>query len=314
MADKAPPFPTSQVTIPAYSDNYPLGGYVVNPKEPSQESPVMVVATATAVPCKFYLPYLWFLASQGISGVAFDYRGTHSSLQTKTMIGSNVTAEDWGTKDLAGVLEFTAATFPGKKIVHFGHSVGGHIMPWPHNRDLISHAITLGTQNAFYHLTPFRHRHQVFWNVMVPGACSIFGYFPGSKLQIVGDAPVGVMKEWRSWAYNPAYIAGMDDVRRERYQKFDKPILAISADDDEYATRLGVQLFHEKLASPVQFWHIEHSDLPGKFPIRHVGFLLPIFAKTLWPQTVPFIKSGVLPDVSTLKPSTPPTTDLHCRL
>jgi len=213
------------------------------------------------------------------------------------------------------VIEFIVSEFPDRKLVHFGHSVGGHIMPWAPNRDKVSHAVTLGTQNAFYLLTPFRYRHQHFWNVVVPGASSIWGYFPGSKLQIVGDVPVGVMKEWRSWATNPRYIAGISEERKQSYKNFDKPVLAISVDDDEYATRLGVQLFHEMLGSKVQFWHIEHNSVPGKNPIRHVGFFLPNYAKTLWPRTVEFIKTGVLPSEEQLQPYyTPPTTDLRCRL
>lgn len=33
--------------------------------------------------------------------------------------------------------------------MHIGHSVGGHVMPLPHNAHKISHAITVGAQNAF---------------------------------------------------------------------------------------------------------------------------------------------------------------------
>lgn len=56
-------------------------------------------------------------------------------------------------------------------------------------------------------MTSFRSRHQIFWNVAVPAASSIFGYFPGSKLRIVGDLPTSVMQEWRAWANQPYYVA-----------------------------------------------------------------------------------------------------------
>lgn len=61
----------------------------------------------------------------------------------------------------------------------------------------------------FYPLTPFRSRHQIFWNVAVPAASSIFGYFPGSKMKIVGDLPSTVMQSWREWANKPFYVASM---------------------------------------------------------------------------------------------------------
>ena len=38
--------------------------------------------------------------------------------------------------------------FPNKKFVQIGHSAGGHVMPMPQNRNEISHAMTVGTQNA----------------------------------------------------------------------------------------------------------------------------------------------------------------------
>jgi len=102
--------------------------------------------------------------------------------------------------------------------------------------------------------------------------------------------------------------------RRERYDAFKAPVLAISVDDDEYATRLGVQLLHSSLHVPVQFWHIDHNDVPGKRPIRHVGFFTKTYASTLWPQTLPYLLSGELPKVEDLKPHTPAESDLQCRL
>lgn len=81
-----------------------------------------------------------------------------------------------------------------------------------------------------------------------------------------------------------------------------------------YATRLGVQLLHREISSKVQFWHIDHNDLPRKLPLRHVGFFFPHHGKVLWPQTLPFLFSGELPAIETLQPHAPSETDLLCRL
>ena len=40
------------------------------------------------------------------------------------------------------------SNYPNRRIVHIGHSVGGHVMPLPYNAHKISHAVTVGTQNA----------------------------------------------------------------------------------------------------------------------------------------------------------------------
>jgi len=212
MASPKLPKLTTAVQVLAHEDGYPLFGLLTVPEEEKMKntSPVVILAPATAVPCGFYLAYLLFLAQHGIPSITFDWRGTHNSRSAPC----SATLTDWGTKDLAGVITFISERFPSRRVVHFGHSVGGHVMPLPHNAHKISHAITIGTQNAFYPLTPFRTRHQIFWNVAVPAASSIFGYFPGSKLRIVGDLPVGVMQEWRSWAQHPGYVAERSEKNR----------------------------------------------------------------------------------------------------
>ena len=47
------------------------------------------------------------------------------------------------------MIDFITAKYPKRKLVHIGHSVGGHVMPLPHNAHKISHAITVGAQNAY---------------------------------------------------------------------------------------------------------------------------------------------------------------------
>jgi len=311
------PRQTSIVSVPAYEDGLLLKALLTVPSEEAEKTypdgPVVVMAAATAVPCRFYLPFLCYLAEQGIASITLDWRGTHSNLEG-SMSESRATVFDWGMKDLAGVIEYISTKYPKRKLVHIGHSVGGHVMPLPHNAHLISHAITVGTQNAFYPLTPFRSRHQIFWNVAVPAASSIFGYFPGSRLKIVGDLPATVMQSWRSWANKPFYVASMSPLTEERYKSFKGPVLAISVDDDEYATRLGVQLHHQQLSSKVQFWHLDHNDMPSKLPIKHVGFFFSHHGKILWPQTLSFLRSGELPSIDALQPHAKPEKDMLCRL
>jgi hypothetical protein len=103
-------------------------------------------------------------------------------------------------------------------------------------------------------------------------------------------------------------------VSRKSYEDFQSPVLAISTDDDEYATRLGVQLLHQGLGGHIQFWHIQHNEVPGKLPIRHAGFFFRAFSKTLWPQTLSYLQSGDLPAVESLQPPSPPHEDFRCRL
>lgn len=60
------PRQTSIVTVSAYEDGLILKALLTVPSEEvasnsEDRGPVVLLATATAVPCRFYLPYLCFL-------------------------------------------------------------------------------------------------------------------------------------------------------------------------------------------------------------------------------------------------------------
>ena len=111
-------------------------------------------------------------------------------------------------QDLPAMIDFMKERFPTRRLVFIGHSVGGHIMPLPDNADKLSHCMTVGTQNAYYPLTPFRYRYGYLWSVLVPASTQMFGYYPGNKLGIIGAVPTTIMQSWRAWATHPLYVRG----------------------------------------------------------------------------------------------------------
>lgn len=62
------PRQTSIVTVPAFEDGLILKALLTVPSEDAAsnlvDGPVVLLATATAVPCRFYLPYLCFLVKK----------------------------------------------------------------------------------------------------------------------------------------------------------------------------------------------------------------------------------------------------------
>lgn len=94
---------------------------------------------------------------------------------------------------------------------------------------------------------------------MVPASTQMFGYYPGSKLRIIGEVPTSIMLEWKSWATHPLYARGRHlpegcaspfpllawtaltgcstdgDTTEDLFMQFKQPVLAVSLDDDEYA-------------------------------------------------------------------------------
>ena len=66
-ASSKPPYPTTDIKINSIGDNFPLTCTLVHPESTTDEDPLVIIAPATAVPRKFYIPYMWFLVCRNIN-------------------------------------------------------------------------------------------------------------------------------------------------------------------------------------------------------------------------------------------------------
>src|SRR5262249_33162279 len=113
---------TGRTVQVAATDGVRLTATVWDPSAPSSRT--VVIASATGVKRRYYAPFASWLAKQGFSVVTFDYRGIGDSRSND----ATPTMHDWGERDLAGVLAWTASELGAGRASILGHSVGGQLI------------------------------------------------------------------------------------------------------------------------------------------------------------------------------------------
>jgi predicted alpha/beta hydrolase len=121
----------------------------------------------------------------------------------------------------------------------------------------------------------------------MPVATRLFGYFPGRRLNKVGDLPAGVMLQWRKWCLDPHYSVGAEgEGARLSYSRVGFPVRALSITDDELMTLRGTHnLINLYTNAPRSVELIAPADVQAR-RIGHFGFFREQFMQTLWPRSL----------------------------
>ncbi len=244
----------------------------------------VLVAPAMGVPQSFYRPLAEWLAGEGLDVATFDYRGMGRSRRAP-LRGFRTDIFDWARLDCAAALEALAARAPGVPLYWIGHSLGGQILPFVPNRERIAKAVTVATGSGYWRENSPALRRKVWWlwYFVAPAAVAAFGYFPGSKLGMVGDLPAGVLNQWRRWCLDPEYAVGVEgDAVRAQYAAVRTPIVSLSFHDDEFMSARNIESIHGfYVNAPRRMKRIAPRDI-GAPRIGHFGFFRRDFEHSLW--------------------------------
>jgi predicted alpha/beta hydrolase len=175
---------------------------------------------------------------------------------------------------------------PGVPLYWIGHSLGGQILPFVPNRERLAKAITIAAGSGYWieNAVPLRRRVWFLWFFVAPLLTSLFGYFPGAKLGMVGDLPGGVLWQWRRWCLNPEYAVGDGEEVRARYEAVRTPIVSLSFTDDELMSARNIESLHGfYAAAPRTMKRLAPRDV-GVSRIGHFGFFRKDFQDSLWQQ------------------------------
>lgn len=119
--------------------------------------------------------------------------------------------------------------------------------------------------------------------MVVPVSLQWFGYFPGKRLDKIGDLPKGVMEQWRRWCLSPEYAVGAEGGEaRNRYAAVNTPIVSLSFTDDEFMSARNIEsLLGFYVNAPRLKKRIEPKEI-GVERIGHFGFFRSTFSESLW--------------------------------
>jgi len=261
---------------------------------PARERPkgAALIVSAMGVPQSYYRPFAEWLAGEGYAAATFDYRGMGLS-RRGSLRGFQADVLDWARLDTAAALDALHARAPDAPLYWVGHSLGGQILPFVPNRERIARAITVAAGSGYWieNALPLRRRVWFLWYVVAPLLTTMFGYFPGAKLGMVGDLPKGVLWQWRRWCLQPEYAVGDSDEVRAQYAAVRTPIVSLSFTDDELMSARNTESLHGfYTGAPRAMKRISPEEI-GTRRIGHFGFFRRDHEASLW-------RAHVLPALS----------------
>lgn len=288
------------------SDGAALAGYRFDPE--GRPRAVVVIAPAMAIAQSFYAGFARWLAGCGYAVRTFDYRGTGESWRGARR-GAPGSLDDWREKDYDAVLAQCHRENPELPLFAVGHSFGGQCAPLLPSRHLLAGLVNIAVgSGAMRHNTPaIRRTAPLLWYFLVPVLCPLFGYFPGTRLGIIGDVPSAAMWQWRRWCLSPDYLLGAEPEARSAYASATFPVLALTFADDELLLEAGSLMVHAAYRSnEVDYRLIRPADY-GLPRIGHSGFFRASAETALWPLVAEWLhRSAARPspadDTRTLDP------------
>lgn len=279
------PTTTRDLHIPAL-DGYALAATLHEPEAGAGHAPVTVIASAAAVPRRFYELFARSLAERGGAVLTFDYRGIGGS-RPASMRGFKAHMRDWGIKDIAGALAWVARNLPDRPIHTVGHSYGGFGVGLAHNNALVRRHLGIATPYTYWGLmdAPEKWRVGLLMSVAVPMFVPLAGKLPG---RFIGgeDMPAGVALEWAKWIRNKdMFFADTSLPERAHFNQITAPVCFLRFTDDAWSSDTGVARIAARFqrAATTRIERISPSDI-GETAIGHFGFFKPRLAPALWPR------------------------------
>jgi predicted alpha/beta hydrolase len=244
----------------------------------------VLIVSAISVSQNYYSSFASWLASKGYLVASFDYYGMGESLSGR-LKDVDVTVLDWASNDCVAMVEALSNEVQDKPFYWLGHSLGGQVLGFISNRNRITKAITIAAGSGYWreNSPQLKRRAWLLWYFAAPIVTRLFGYFPGKRLNMVGDLPKGVINQWRKWCLHPENMIGVEgESGRTRFASVTIPITSLSFTDDELMSEKNISSLHGFYsAAAIDMIRIS-PDMIGEQRIGHFGFFKQCFQKTLW--------------------------------
>ena len=250
----------------------------------TQPKASIVIAPAMGVRQDYYTGFAEFLASEGFQVATIDYTDMGFN-EPQSLKQSTVTISDW-CADLDALIATAYDKSPDLPIIICGHSLGGQLFGALNNRHLITAALTIACGTGYWGHNPrMRLKLLYLWYVAMPLYTRLFGYFPGRRLNKVGNLPRDIALTWASWCRDPLYLLGDDAIKQKSgFGDVSVPILSISFSDDDYIPKPAIDQLHGFYTNAkVERRHLQPSDV-GERRIGHFGFFKLHEGHALWHQ------------------------------
>jgi len=244
----------------------------------------IVVAAALGVKQRFYQPVAKWLSEQGYRVITFDYYGIGQSVDKPLkQIKSNII--QWAELDITAVLDYAKSCQQKKPLIFLAHSLGGQIVPLASNSDYIDKMVTVASGTGYWLKASkqVRWTSWLLWYFAAPISTPIAGYFPGKRLNMVGDMPAPAMREWSRWCRSKDYLFDNINAQQQaRYENFKAPIHAFHIADDELLQRSNIENLLNHYPNAEKQLKDLSPEMTESKGIGHFNFFRSQFKESLW--------------------------------
>lgn len=228
--------------------------------------PVILVFAAMGAPARAYRRLARWFAEHGYAIATMDTRGTGESTPTpKRGIDFGVSAHLYG--DWPAAIAWARATYPNRKIVLLGHSIGGQlssIYAGQHS-EKIAALVLLTTTAVWWKAVPgIAHRLGALVMFSVFAAVSrLLGWFPGQRFNWGLPLARQLVLDWARWGFTGRYT---DTQRRNldiALANVTAPVLSISFTDDlRLAPKAACDDFVRRMPKArLTRWHLTPEEI-----------------------------------------------------
>lgn len=253
----------------------------------------VLIHSATACPQRFYASFARHLTRAGLRVFTYDYRGIGES-RGASLRGERVTMSEWAFADARAMHAHLEQCYPDVPLVLIGHSFGGQLVGLLDEARRARAAVFVGAQLGYFGHWPNPQAFalRMMWKFLVPAWCALFGYLP-KRSGLGEDLPRNVALQWGRWCSSPNYLMSEFPEARERFARFDRPLLAYSFNDDSIAPyRAVAALFAVLESARTTDRRIDPGEL-GVRSIGHFGFFRAHAGGKLWDETLDYILTAV---------------------
>jgi len=255
----------------------------------------IVISSATGVLQGFYKKFASYLASIGYIVYTFDYHGIGKSSGEVSNLKNNTTdLKSWGSVDQAAIVAYAKKQEPEFELILITHSVGGQILGFNPNYELIDKAVLVASQSGYWKYFSGVHYPKMWllWYVIIPILTPIFGYFPAKVLGLFENLPKNMTHEWAKWGRQKNYLMHFHNEQEYFFDKIRVPLLSFSFPRDNYAPKATVDWLTDqyKNAEAKRVHHIPPNNKLHR--LKHFGFFREEFKDTLWKKTEEWIQKS----------------------
>jgi predicted alpha/beta hydrolase len=252
---------------------------------------VVIVNSATGVKRGLYHRYARFLADNGLEVLTYDYRGIGDSAEGGIR-AQRCTMREWGEIDVASVIDYAAARYPGRRLFAVGHSAGGQMFGLADNNARVEGLFAVSAQSGYWKHwrgAP-RWRLALLWHLLMPGMVSLFSYFPSKRIGLGENLPGDVAREWARWCRHPDYLVDREGrPLRQHFEAYRGRIRACVIGDDWMAPQAAVEaLMGFYRSAEVELKTLQPADAGAK-ALGHFGYFREI-GKPLWGESLAWFR------------------------